>query len=101
LVSERNEPCTLVHIAEVVASLRGVKPKLIAESAHRNSLKMLELDKHRPRILRASTRNKTEVWGDILPRSKALDEICNHRVIIYGTLDQNIDCVELVEQITE
>ena len=38
LVKDRNEPCTLIQIVEVVAALKGVEPHVIAQTTYANTL---------------------------------------------------------------
>ena len=43
LVRDRNEPCTIVQVIEVIAALKGLTTKEVAEISYENTIKMFNL----------------------------------------------------------
>lgn len=43
IVRERNEPCTLVQVVEVIATLKGLTTQEVAHASYENSLRMFRL----------------------------------------------------------
>ena len=43
VVRDRNEPCTIVQVIEVIAALKGISTKEVADVSYANTLKMFNL----------------------------------------------------------
>lgn len=43
IVKDRNEPCTIVQVVEVIAAIKGKTKEEITEAAWANTLKMFEI----------------------------------------------------------
>jgi TatD DNase family protein len=44
IVKDRNEPCTIVQVVEVIAALKGVSNEEIANVSWANTLKMFKIE---------------------------------------------------------
>ena len=43
VVRDRNEPCTIVQVVEVIAALKGITTREVSDSAYANTLRMFNL----------------------------------------------------------
>ena len=81
LVLNRNEPCCLVQVVEVIAALKGLPIERITKVTYENSLKLLGL-KNDSRIKLSCLRGIT--GQEINYLKSGLSDVTDNKLVIFG-----------------